>query len=55
MLEYWNVGFGRMGKWENGVSTYNCIKCYYFIIPPFHYSIIPGWNIQNGWMETPYY
>jgi hypothetical protein len=66
MMEYWNVGFGRLGEWGIGVMekkfffspkvlTDNCMKCYYFIIPPFHYSIIPGWNKQNGGVEIPHY
>jgi hypothetical protein len=25
------------------------------IIPPFHYSIIPGWYKQNGCLGIPYY
>jgi hypothetical protein len=52
-LENW--GNGEMGYWGIGVLTNNCMKCYYSIIPPFHYSIIPGWNKQNGWLEIPYY
>jgi hypothetical protein len=31
------------------------MKCYYFIIPPFHYSIIPGWKKKNGWLGIPCY
>jgi hypothetical protein len=66
MMEYWNVGFGRMGEWGMGemgkmlffllkVLTVNCMKCYYSIIPPFHYSIIPGWIKQNAGVEILYY
>jgi hypothetical protein len=66
MLEYWNVGFGRMGEWGIGemekklffllkVLTDNCMKCYYSIIPSFHYFIIPGWNKQDGGVEVLYY
>jgi hypothetical protein len=35
--------------------TNHSIKCYYFSIPTFHYSIIPVWNMQNGWLGIPYY
>ena len=26
-----------------------------FFIPLFHHFIIPGWNMQNGWVGIPYY
>jgi glyoxylate utilization-related uncharacterized protein len=26
-----------------------------FFIPLFHHSIIPGWNMQNGWVGIRYY
>jgi hypothetical protein len=38
MLGYWVWKIGVMGKWGIGVLTNNCMKCYYSIIPPFHYS-----------------
>jgi hypothetical protein len=31
------------------------MTCYHSTIPPFHYSIIPGWNKKNGWLRIPYY
>ena len=66
ILECWNVEFGKLGEWGIGVMekkfffsikvlTDNCMKCYYSIIPPFHYSIIPVWNKKNGGEEIPYY
>jgi hypothetical protein len=35
--------------------TNHSMKCYYFFIPTFHYSIIPVGNMQNGCLEIPYY
>jgi len=32
-IRTWAVDFGK-----NGVLTNDCRKCYYCIIPPFHYS-----------------
>lgn len=39
------------------VLTNNRIEWYYsnYNIMPFRYSIIPGWNKQDGWLEIPYY
>jgi hypothetical protein len=67
MLEYWNNGMAPFGqinacgvvredRWFcRHTLTNHSMKCYYFIIPPFHYSIIPVWNMQNGWLGIPYY
>ena len=38
MMECWNIGMLGLEDWENGVLTNNCMKCYYSIIPLFHYS-----------------
>jgi hypothetical protein len=58
-MEYWALKIGGMGKrclrFPMKVLTIKCLKCYHSIIPPFHYSIIPGWNKKNGWLKTPYY
>jgi hypothetical protein len=57
MMECWNngiLGFGIMGYWDFLTSVlivlhpYDRIPMFFFIIPPFHYSIIPGWNKKNG-------
>jgi hypothetical protein len=66
MMECWKNGIMGLEDWGIGVMekrcffslkvlTNNCMKCYYPIIPPFHYSIIPGWNKQNGWLGILYY
>jgi hypothetical protein len=65
MLEYWNDGMAPFGQInacggdseDNGfcrcfLLDNQCMKCY---IPLFHHSIIPGWNMQNGWREIPHY
>ncbi|MGD2087894.1 MAG: hypothetical protein PVH61_17080 [Candidatus Aminicenantes bacterium] len=46
MLEYWNVGFGRLGERGIGVLTNKSMKCYYSIIPLFHHS----WLEEKGWL-----
>jgi hypothetical protein len=69
MLEKWNNGMAPFGQinayggddgdhWfcrQFSTLTNHSIKCYYFSIPTFHYSIIPVWNMQNGCRGIPYY
>jgi hypothetical protein len=69
MLEYWNNGLAPFGQinaygedagdpWfchQFSTLTNHSIKCYYFSIPTFHYSIIPVWNMQDDWLGIPYY
>jgi len=40
--------------WENGVLTNNYMKCYYSIIPPFHYSRLEyaEWLDGNSILST---
>jgi hypothetical protein len=44
-----SVDFGQFSTLTN-----HSIKCYYFSIPTFHYSIIPVWNMQDDWLGIPY-
>jgi len=57
MLEYWNDGMAPFGQinacgekrkaGKLGTIIF-LITSFYLIIPTFHYSIIPVWNMQNG-------
>jgi hypothetical protein len=69
MLEKWNDGMAPFGQinacggdagdpWfchQFSTLINHSIKCYYFSIPTFHYSIIPVWNMQNDCLGIPYY
>jgi hypothetical protein len=55
-MEYWVLKIGGMGKrcFRFPMKVLS-MTCYHSTIPPFHYSIIPGWNKKNGWLRIPYY
>jgi hypothetical protein len=40
MLECWNVGFGRLGKWDTDKQLDEMLLFHYSIIPSFHYSCL---------------
>jgi hypothetical protein len=58
MMECWDIGMLGLDDWGIGVMekrcffskkvlTNNCMKCYYSIIPPFHYS----WLEDAEWLD----
>ena len=62
MLEKWNDGmapFGQINAYggDRGGTGFAAAFSYTTnaIIPLFHHSIIPGWNMQDGWLGIPYY
>ncbi|MCK4765487.1 MAG: hypothetical protein KAW12_25010 [Candidatus Aminicenantes bacterium] len=46
-MKCWKPGILGLEDWKNGILTNNYMECYY--------SIIPGWNKQNGWLGILYY
>jgi hypothetical protein len=63
MVEYWNDGMAPFGQinacgedgWDQRFSFSLTTNACNAIIPLFHHSIIPVWNMQNGGLEIPYY
>jgi hypothetical protein len=62
ILKYWDIGvapFGQINACSEKREAWGTIiyltPSFYLIIPKFHHSIIPVWNMQNGWLEIPYY
>jgi hypothetical protein len=64
MVEYWNNGFWSIGRVEDRKFLKTVLIIPYkhdkipllrFTIPLFPHSIIPVWNMQNGWLGIPYY
>jgi hypothetical protein len=61
-LEKWG-NEGIAGLHDCGIYVHPCIHAFmqylpipqHPITPLFHFSIIPGRNKQDGWLEIPYY